>query len=252
MNLKGSILIEQLDELIRSSEDNMLWKQVLHLLGRLCSWVRASRYIVLTYKDFREHLRDAQVLQADKSPFSTTDFQLPWRNTSAILGGVLPEFQESLLQDALQARQNDKALSSILQWLSSMIDGTFNPNLHAEIALLLHFHLRGLEFIAGDRYIGCSKPSCYCCDLYLRSHPARILPRRCHGNIWVKWTVPELNAVIVPQQADILREMVNYVKSDLRCQIMSGPVHGGRPADSTTGLGTTEPPSESPYDVSRT
>lgn len=232
--------MRQLCDLIQSSEAKDLWKQVRHFLGRLCSWVRASRYLVVTCRHFRHRIKNARVQQAEIS-LRTITFQLPWGDPSDILREVLPDFHESRLQDALQARQNDKLIDPIILCLSRMVEGRFKPYIHAEIILLVHFYVHRLEFVAGDRYIAGSKPSCYCCDLYARHHPAGILLRRSHGNIWLKWTAPELCAEMVLQGTDVLRSMLNYVRLDLRSQLLSGLVHASRPPDSTTGLGSSEP-----------
>lgn len=240
MQLKRSRLLKRIGQLIQNSEETSLWKQVRHLLGRLCSWVRAARHLVLGCGRFRDRIHNAQVRQVDMSSIGTTDFQLPWREPVDILREIMPEFHGSRLQDALHARQNDKMVDTILLCLSNMTMGKFDADLHAEVIMLLHFHVHRLDFVAGDRYIGCSKLSCYCCDLYLRSHPAGVRPRRSHGNVWIRWAAPKLHADLILREANVLQDVVNTVKMDLRCQIMSGPTLAGRPPDSTTGLGSTE------------
>ncbi|OQV08694.1 hypothetical protein CLAIMM_12922, partial [Cladophialophora immunda] len=244
MKFKGSRLLSRLCQLIRASGERTLWIEVRHLLGRLCSWVRAARHLVLTCERFRDRIKNARVRQADMSAIGSNNFQLPWRKPVHILRALMPEFHGSRLEDALNARQNNKVVDRIFQCLSKMTTGKFRAGLHAEAILLHHFHLRRLDFIAGDRYIGCSKPSCYCCDLYLRKHPAGVQPRPSHGNVWIGWAMPQLYAELIPGEAKVLQDVVTIVKLDLRYQIMSGPTLTRRPPDSTTGLGSTEPRSD--------
>lgn len=62
--------------------------------------------------------------------------------------------------------------------------------MHAEIIILDHFDRRGLRFAHGKQYIGCSKPSCFCCAIYMANHPLKPAKRPCHNNVWVKWLPP--------------------------------------------------------------
>jgi OTT_1508-like deaminase len=39
----------------------------------------------------------------------------------------------------------------------------FLPRVHAELILLEHFYANNYQYVDGDKYIGCSKPACYCC-----------------------------------------------------------------------------------------
>ncbi|OAP60879.1 hypothetical protein AYL99_05881 [Fonsecaea erecta] len=244
MEFKRSELLKRLCQLIQASGEKISWIEVRHLLGRLCSWVRAARRLVLMCERFRDRIKNARVRQVDMSSISPANFQLPWREPVDILRALMPEFHGSRLQDALNARQNDKVVDRILGCLSKWTADKFDADLHAEVILLLHFHVRRLDFIAGDRYIGCSKPSCYCCDLYLRKHPAGVQPRPSHGNVWIRWATPQLCAELIPGEEKVLQDVVTTVKFDLRYQIMSGPTLTRRPPDSTTGLGSTDPRSD--------
>ncbi|KAK8070042.1 hypothetical protein PG994_006658 [Apiospora phragmitis] len=49
-----------------------------------------------------------------------------------------------------------------------------------------------LRFLAGDRYIGCSKPACLCCLLYFKAHSAEPADPRSHLKIWPNWGPPYL------------------------------------------------------------
>lgn len=45
------------------------------------------------------------------------------------------------------------------------------------------------EFVADNRYIGCSKPSCHC-QHYMQLHPEGFTPRPCHRNLWINRAPP--------------------------------------------------------------
>ena len=87
----------------------------------------------------------------------------------------------------MQSVSNDDLAARLTK---NYTDPNFVPKVHAETLMVEHFYFNQLHFFGNDRYIGCSKPSCYCCDLYLRNHPGNFEARPSHGNVWVKWCLP--------------------------------------------------------------
>lgn len=62
---------------------------------------------------------------------------------------------------------------------------------HAEIQMLDYFWLGGercRKFAAGDKFIACSKPACFCCRLYFENHPAGFIKPDSHDNIYSTWS----------------------------------------------------------------
>ncbi|KAK6858647.1 hypothetical protein PG995_005211 [Apiospora arundinis] len=57
------------------------------------------------------------------------------------------------------------------------------PRVNAEIQVLEQFHKAKLQFLVGNRYIGCSKPACLCCLLYFKTHPDEPADPRSHLKI---------------------------------------------------------------------
>ncbi|KAJ6144550.1 hypothetical protein N7470_008445 [Penicillium chermesinum] len=47
----------------------------------------------------------------------------------------------------------------------------FVTRVHAELQIVDYFSRKRLEFIEDDKYVGCSKPACYFCHLWIRLHP---------------------------------------------------------------------------------
>lgn len=119
-------------------------------------------------------------------------------------------------------------------------DAEFKTQEHAEVALLEIFFQRRLSHYLGIPYIGCSKPSCYCCDLYMNHHPGHYLPRPCHGNVWKKWRPPlltrESDETLSKHTKDILNAMVKDIRSHLFSVIERKVFSRQRVPDSTTGI----------------
>lgn len=75
---------------------------------------------------------------------------------------------------------------------------SFKPRVHAELVLLHHSyrHRETLQFFEEDRFIGTSKPACYCCFLYFRDHPGHFEQPASHQKIYLNWLPPTSNADI--------------------------------------------------------
>lgn len=89
--------------------------------------------------------------------------------------------------------------------------------------MLEHFYLNNLNSAGGDRYIGCGKPSCYCCEMYMQFHPARTRARPYHANAWAQWSPPvainEGPTTHTRHSLAILCRMLNRLHHDIRIHI---------------------------------
>jgi hypothetical protein len=116
----------------------------------------------------------------------------------------------------------------------------FHAKPHAEAVVLDHFFTRNFAFVMGDRYVACSKPSCYCCKLYFKFHPLRAVTGRHHGNLWIQWGLPRPLSAI-SGRADritlkILRQMSDEVRKDVLSVTLRGNSRQINMFDSTTGF----------------
>lgn len=117
---------------------------------------------------------------------------------------------------------------------------------HAELITLDHFYRYNLPFAHGKRYIGCSKPSCFCCAIYMANHPLKPIKRPSHNNVWVKWAPPPHShrADVGPcnvggEIMDILRDSIKRCIKDMLSQ--EAFVTGQRVFDSMTDLSASLP-----------
>lgn len=120
---------------------------------------------------------------------------------------------------------------------------SWRPRVHAELILLDKFWKKQLYFVAGDRYIGCSKPACYSCHHYIIAHPGRFAVPACHNNNWLKWRPPDImnprDEKSIKEREDILNRMVVDIRRDILRQIEEQQGPRRRQPDSNTEISST-------------
>jgi hypothetical protein len=164
-------------------------------------------------------------------------------NLHAVFGRILPKKDDS--QQALEKLRKSMLLSGLdvdQEFKEEYRVKSFRPRMHAEMLLLEHFWTNELRFFNDDLYVGSSKPSCYCCDLYFRFHSSEITTRPTHGNVWSKWRLPP-EAIQTDGRLDwntkvILKRMTERVRLDLLRQVETELPRRARLNDSTMGVWT--------------
>ena len=154
-----------------STAERSRWYSVWHFIGRLGCWFGKCQELVLAAHQFPQ-LLDGATCRFLALP---QEKELPIDHSKADLS--------SALKRMLSAGEQ-QLVASLYEQLSTMrlfdIPGVFRENItkdgltgrvHAEVFLLEHFHFNKSRFVMREKYIGCSKPSCYCCGLYMRYHP---------------------------------------------------------------------------------
>jgi hypothetical protein len=117
---------------------------------------------------------------------------------------------------------------------------------HAELLLIDYFERNLCNFLAqGEKYIGCSKPACYLCHMYITQHPSRYTIPPSHNKIYVGWRPPDVYvgesgvSRLLQVQERILLLMIDLVRNDLSSEIKSRNMRLPFHTDSTTGITTT-------------
>lgn len=165
--------------------ESNIWSSLRHYLGRLAWFVKAVKFVVrvaqttqLFSKPYRVQpiqgiKRYSRSRKIDTSEFSAIVDRMFVAPASGQMQQFLDGADDIRLPDAFTAKFNEA-----------------NPRsqVHAEIMVLEYFYANRLEFLGDDRYIGCSKPSCYCCQWYMFFHEMKIQPRPSHYNVWSKWS----------------------------------------------------------------
>lgn len=156
---------------------------------------------------------------------------------------VLPTGLEEALNEALPNHRGHSIITEMLESIAEAAD--YLPErlellLHAEVVMLEHFHSKGRLFAKGDCYIGCSKPSCYCCKLYFDCHGSTAMIGRYHGNLWMKWAVPRglirQDGTTDRTTVKLIRRMSEQVRRDLMSDLTPGRSSVPQLFDSTTGF----------------
>lgn len=147
-----------------------------HFIGRLAHHIRAPKQVLEDLSNLENLLCAYEVCHIPQGK----NIAAPKADNQTTLNGILRRmFRPS---DPL-LKEYERDLSTMDQRLSLQenLMGQYNnpnfiPNVHAEIRVLEHFHENSLRFAGNDRFIGCSKPACYCCQLYIQHHPRKQLP----------------------------------------------------------------------------
>lgn len=228
-----------LDQMIVGTTDWCHWHMIRHYVGRLRSWARSAELLV---RVARRHPSLVSGFSCE-IVFTPSPMRSPSPDEKTNLDSILRRMvgkseTERLekLQDILKCMRHFDIEASFKEQYGAK---SLHPRIHSEVLILEHFYADGREFVNNDRYIGCSKPSCYCCDLYIRYHPGRFENRACHGNLWTNWALPvdiRNNPASNMHAKKILDDMIEQVRRDLLYQIESKQPQRRKWPDSTTGM----------------
>jgi hypothetical protein len=240
-SLRNSTLVETLNQRhLRSGTTPSTWSELRHYIGRLSSWSRASKVLLRAAKLFPNLLHDFRVEYLISPPPIAAPSADDKTNLDSALGRMVTKDKNQLLHDVREAVKTFTVMDISADFVAKYKGKTFKPRIHAELLLLEYFYHRNLRFVENDRYIGCSKPSCYCCDLYMKCHPGDFVPRACHGNLWINWRAPippvDNDEQARKHTAKMLNEMVKTVRRDAIGQLLSKQPRRQRVPDSTTGI----------------
>jgi hypothetical protein len=151
-------------------------------------------------------------------------------------------FSDSAKQDIflrqLQQIYSEKELDRVLS--KDLCKG--KTRVHAELLVLDHFEQTGGRFLdERDRYIGCSKPACYLCHMFISCHPRGYASPPSHQKLYLNWRLPDVfadeqNAATRSQhQQGVLLRMIDTVRRDLTNDIATSVGKRMSFADSTAG-----------------
>ncbi|RFU25554.1 hypothetical protein B7463_g10776, partial [Scytalidium lignicola] len=213
--------------------------EVYHYIGRLARHIRVIKELVND-----AHLLDPLFSSYEVCPVPGFEcVPKPEPDLDTTLDGILnrmlsnnPKKQEyeKLLS---QLDQNHKIMAQIMNCYNNE---NFEPKVHAEIQVLTHFDNKGISYVNNDRYIGCSKPACFCCYLYIRHHPARMVVPESHQKIWLNWGPPKLQYgskdLGFVQQRNVLNKVIQNIREGVIDEIEQKGSSGKWHPDSQTGI----------------
>jgi len=219
------------------------FSNVRHYIGRL-GWHKKAAKVLVNYAErFSSLFADFEV-KACPSPQPAE--KPPQADQLTTLDGIV---KRMLPKDDPRVHETQEAL----QFLDSKFkvhkrimerynDPWFLPRVHAELVLLEHFYTHDLRFFSQDKYIGCSKPACYCCYHYISAHPGNFVRPACHNKTYLNWRPPDIDdddKQAVKHRRDIINAMLNVIRKDVIAQIKDRRGPNKDHHDSTTGISTS-------------
>lgn len=214
---------------------------VKHYIGRLAAHVRICRQLVEDASKVA-HLLDTCVVCPVEWHRSVPR---PVRDSKTTLHGILSRLlkkndpERTQIEETL-LRLNHQSQNSLFSTFLRQYECSA-PQVHAEIQVLEHFYHKKLLFVDNDRYVGCSKPSCTCCMLYFKYHPARMVVPECHQKIWANWGPPLIETFRKDDaesicQRDIMNNITQSLRNDAIQEILQSSVPPRWHPDSVTDI----------------
>ena len=226
---------------VESNEANFL--KLRHYIGRLGFHVKAAKTLVAAAKSFPAFFDDFEI---EYLPSSKPVESPPPMDELTTLDGIVGRMLKNentpkvpYYRDALNAM--DTKLQIYQRLKNEYRNPAFLPRVHAELILLEHFYKSGNDFVDGDKYIGCSKPACYCCYHYISAHPGNFVRPASHNKTYLCWRPPDIvdddaEGSAMKHRRDIINKMVEKIRIDVLEQIEKQSGRRRTHPDSTTGI----------------
>ncbi|KAL2164974.1 hypothetical protein VTH06DRAFT_270 [Thermothelomyces fergusii] len=202
------------------------WVEVRHALGRLLSYFIAIKVFISARKLWPRLFVDFEVVCIPSSEPLTDPPEIR-KNAKGIIQRMTRD--DSLMKAyktyaaQLQSHKLDERIRKHVQ------SGKFAPIVHAEVNLLESvLAARAVAERSGDgplrffheaefgAYIGTSKPTCLLCRLYFDAHPAGVLCRESHGNLYHNWRAPDVRRSDGPGPERLRREILETMVQKVR------------------------------------
>lgn len=232
--------VVRLSERHSGSSEPSPWSDLRHIIGRLGSWEKAVKILIRGGSSCQHLINGFRVQCLDFPPPIRGPIPDSKTTLDSALKRMLPVNEKDRLEGIREIFSSNRVVNFSSRFLEEFTKDTFKPRIHAEVLVLDWFYHKDLDFVDNYRYVGCSKPSCYCCDLYMRHHPGEFVRRASHGNLWPNWRAP-IPPLDDGEAADrhtsrILNAMNVDIRKDALHQIESRSGRRQRVPDSTTGM----------------
>ena len=230
---RKSLSSKLLADLIASKTQFSIWSAIRHYIGRLGSWWKACEVLTTMVRDYSSLFEsvDVKYIRSHAPLVEDTNLEEEVAAMTAI-DRLMQHFDMTERQILRSFFDTQAGGDFVERYKEGLRRRQSNPLTYAELSILEHFHRKGLSFLLGDKYIGCSKPSCYACDVYMKLHPLKVSKRPCHGNTWVRWSLPHA------AMPDMIPRLMQQMRADLVSNVLSGP--NPMTLESTTGITTNE------------
>jgi len=226
-----------------------IWSDIRHDIGKLGTWAKATRILIRCAQKFPQRIEKAQVKVVRPDGPANMPNTSHITDLQGVVRRMLPAKEVVLGEELVQVLADTDLVAPVLSRFREEY-ANIKPRPHAELLILEHFHRNDFDFVSGDKYIGCSKPSCYSCHIYMQYHPGGFTPRPCHGNLWINWAPPIPLPMNIPANNPqgqrirpqdhhtfkMLQKMLIPIRQDLQEQILSRRPRRKKVPDSSTGI----------------
>jgi hypothetical protein len=205
-------------------------------------WHRKAA-ILTTFSSTFPHILDEATCQHLKLPKPA---RLPEADAKTHLTGalkrMLPVDQQHRVVELHNVLTDLRGFDMEASFLDTFQNQGANLKVHAEVFLAEHFCSNKMTYLENDKYLGCSKASCYCCSLYLRYHPDNLVVRPSHGNVWRTWCPPlmavEMRGVQAKHNLDLMNKVIAHLRRDVLGEIEMKMPRWNRVPDSSSAVST--------------
>ncbi|KAI0539331.1 hypothetical protein GGR58DRAFT_524647 [Xylaria digitata] len=245
---RDCVMMKRLSSLLQNPSDlsvedrqSVAIKDVMHRLGRLAHHIRAPQQIiedVSSHPGLRNVSDEFKVYAIGPQLVIDRPRAEPDIHIDNIMVRMLPCGGFDARYKEAAAIMNQR-FNIVTRFKAKYDDNNFNPLMHAEIQVLEHFWGQR-QFFNDERYIGCSKPACYCCHLYMQHHPSKCVVPQTSRKVYVNWGLRALpqgsRDAEYKHQRDMLNEMAKSIRNDALDQILRKTSAAPWHPDSQTGF----------------
>ena len=248
-NERKSDSMKQLDKVIgeqpaeltdeKSKRQDLI--QTRHYIGRLGSHPRAVKILINAGRLLPRLFENVSI---QRRPSIKPSLIPPPTDHHTTLEGIINRMLSKTSPDKARYTEALNQIDSIVH-LQDRIDAqfkaeSFRPRVHAELILLEYFYKQKLPFLDNDRYVGCSKPACYCCYQYIVCHPGRFVHPASHSITYLAWKRPDLldpsSLEEQRHQIKLMNDITQRIRDDVLIKIDSYIEATTRRPDSLTGI----------------
>ncbi|KAH8771439.1 hypothetical protein BGZ57DRAFT_764455 [Hyaloscypha finlandica] len=222
------------------------FERLYKLLGKLGKPLKSSKTLTEAATKLAQDFAQGFTVQTVRS---SVPQQLPFRGKKE---ATIEHTVHRMFSDSSKKAEFMERLRSLVSREREEIDSFLQreratkTRVHAELLLIDHFERNSCNFLGqGEKYIGCSKPACYLCHMYITQHPSHYAIPASHNKIYVGWRPPDVYIQepgafgLLHVQERILLRMIDLVRKDLFSEIKSHNMRLPYHTDSTTGITTT-------------
>lgn len=237
---------QRADTAIHHGNQQSPFRSAKHYIGRIAFHVKNVKVLLAAAARLPGLVLDPQIVMIESPPSIVLPPPVRAKlKLDGIARRMVPSSQDSLfseLQASLEFLDHRFNVEQTVQ--EEYLEKRLKARVHAELIVLEYFFQRNqtLQYLDNDRFIGCSKPACYCCSLYIRMHPANVDPPNTHQKIYLNWLPPTSvsgvenpNSNLAIHEKAMLNGMVQSIRSRAIEQIRSQTGRRQRQFDSTTG-----------------